>query len=191
MAGKKGKLDSEQVAAAAEACFERFGVHRTSLGDVAKELGVARQTIYNVFESRPALLKFVANQRIERLGKLLQPDFDAFDDLEQALVQGSLLSIELAQSDELISELFENREDQSFVHFLFHGSTSIHDIMSRLLGPLIDKARDEGRVHDGLTNESIVQWVRNVHALAALRTDYGREDRERMLTDYLVRSILR
>ena len=166
-------------------------IARTSLADVAKELGVARQTIYYVFDSRPALLEYVADLRIARLGEELQPVFAGFDSLEDALVEGSLRSIEASQADELLSELFVNREDHSFAQFLLHGSNAIHRIMSGLLAPLIAKARADGRVHDGLTDDAIVEWVRNVHALAALRADYSREQRRKMLTDFLVRSILR
>ena len=37
--------------------FERYGVKRTSMADIAVEAGVARQTLYNAFRNKDELLK--------------------------------------------------------------------------------------------------------------------------------------
>lgn len=37
--------------------FARYGVKRTSMGDIAREGGVARQTLYNSFNNKDAVLR--------------------------------------------------------------------------------------------------------------------------------------
>ena len=42
---------------AASQVFLRYGVKRTSMNDIAQEAGVARQTLYNAFSNKDAVLK--------------------------------------------------------------------------------------------------------------------------------------
>ena len=45
----------EKILEAAETCFQRFGIAKTTLGDVAREAGVARVTLYRQFADKEAL----------------------------------------------------------------------------------------------------------------------------------------
>jgi AcrR family transcriptional regulator len=42
---------------AARQCFERFGFEKTTVGDIAAEVGVTRRTVYRYFESSDELLR--------------------------------------------------------------------------------------------------------------------------------------
>lgn len=42
---------------AARRCFERFGVEKTTIADIAAEVGVTRRTVYRYFESSDELLR--------------------------------------------------------------------------------------------------------------------------------------
>jgi len=42
---------------AARRCFERFGIEKTSIADVAAEAGVTRRTVYRYFDSSDELLR--------------------------------------------------------------------------------------------------------------------------------------
>lgn len=45
-----------KIAAAGYDVISKYGVRRATMGDVAEEAGVSRQTVYNVFPNRKALL---------------------------------------------------------------------------------------------------------------------------------------
>ena len=47
----------EDILDAAIRVFVRYGVQRSTMGDVAKEAGVARQTLYNAFANKNEVLK--------------------------------------------------------------------------------------------------------------------------------------
>ena len=60
----------EMMAAAALRVFARYGTRRTTMSDIAEEAGVVRQTLYNVFPSKgaviaAAILHFATQQRRE------------------------------------------------------------------------------------------------------------------------------
>lgn len=61
-----GRDRREQLLDAVERCFERFGVEKTTLGDVAAECGVSRQTVYRYFRDRDALFNGVVLRTVER-----------------------------------------------------------------------------------------------------------------------------
>ncbi len=46
-----------QILNAATQAFLRYGVKRTSMGDIAEEAGVARQTLYNFYSSKDDILR--------------------------------------------------------------------------------------------------------------------------------------
>ncbi len=53
-------LARERIIAATTRCIERMGVPKTTLSDVAEEVGVTRQTVYRYFPSLADLLSAVA-----------------------------------------------------------------------------------------------------------------------------------
>lgn len=190
MASKKDALTRDRVAEAAEECFRRYGIHRTTMSDVAASLGVARQTLYRIFDTRGKLLAHLASRRISEIGESLKPLFSSFETLEEALVEGSLISIRSGVEDELLSEVFKHSDDHSFEQFLFKGSGEINRVMLEIWSPLIDSARSEGFLRDGLENKDIVEWIRNVHAMLTLRDDYDDDAVRGVLLKFLVPSIL-
>ncbi len=49
----------DKIMEAAVLCIQEKGVDKTRIGDVAKKLGIARQTIYNYFSNKNALFEHV------------------------------------------------------------------------------------------------------------------------------------
>lgn len=190
MGSNKNPVTKEQVVQAAEECFRKYGIHRTSMSDVAATLGIARQTLYRVFDTRGKLLAHLASKRISELGETLKPQFARFGTLEEALVEGSLISIRSGIEDELLSEVFRHSDDHSFEQFLFKGSPEIQAVMLEIWGPLIDDARYRGRLNGDSSNEQVVEWIRNVHAMLTLRDDYDDETVRDMLARFITPSIL-
>lgn len=50
---------SEQILAAAFEAFSRYGLQKTTMGDIAKSAGVSRQTLYNIYENKETVLAAV------------------------------------------------------------------------------------------------------------------------------------
>lgn len=190
LGNNKNPLTREQVIAAAVECIERFGVPKTSMIDVARLLGVTRQTIHRLFETRAALFEAVAEERIHAAARRLSAIFAKFDDIEQALVDGTLQSLAVGRSDPILDEI-QQQADHSVDQYMFRGSPTIQKLMVALWGPILDKARAEGRIRDGLDNDKIVQWIRNVHAMLSMRADYSEEQKVQTLRDFFVPSIVK
>lgn len=190
MGSNKTPITPSQVIAAATKCIYRFGVAKTSMIDVAKELGVSRQTVHRVFDTRADLLSAVADDRSDLLAKRLADAFTAFDSFEEALVEGSMLSLRVAKNDAIVIEI-QDRADHAQDKFMFRGSPKLRQIMLDLWGPLIDDARTNGVLRDGISTDWAVEWIRNVHAMATMRDDYDERRLRKMLRDFLVPSLVK
>ncbi|HEX7759090.1 MAG TPA: helix-turn-helix domain-containing protein [Caulobacteraceae bacterium] len=191
MAQDKPPATREAVARAAVKCFKQFGVHRTSMIDVAKAANLSRQTVYRLFEARAALLEYIATQRIQAMGEVLKPYFAEVDDLEEALVEGSMRSMAVGAKDRLYQEIVAQSGEHQVEVFTFKGSAEIQQLMVDLWSPVLNKARERGQLVFDMTNEEIVEWIRNQHAMLFIRDDYDEAKQRQILSCFLVPSLLR
>ncbi|MCW2614504.1 MAG: transcriptional regulator, TetR family, partial [Frankiales bacterium] len=54
---------------AAAGCVQRFGVRKTTMGDVAAQGGVAKATLYNHFRTKDDVLRALVDARVAELGE--------------------------------------------------------------------------------------------------------------------------
>ena len=180
----------QQIIDAAIICFQKFGIQKTTMNDIANEAGLSRQTVYRNFSSRSQLLEQVAELRIAQMAEKLYPLFAKYNDLATALVDGSIRSIAVSRKDRLFMDLVNQVGDHEFELFLFRGSDRIMAIMARLWGPLLSAARRSGQIRSNLEDSEIVEWIVNVHAMLQLRSDYSNSKQRKILENFLVPSIL-
>jgi hypothetical protein len=64
------------------------------------------------------------------------------------------------------------------------------DASLELWSPLLDKARENGELRPGLSNEQAVEWIRNVHGMLNVRDDYDSARHQEVLETFLVPSLL-
>src|SRR6202789_4158355 len=102
---KKPLLTKATFAAAALRCFERYGPQRTSMADIAEEVGASRQSIYRFFEDRSSLILYILNERITALAVSLEKEFKKYTSLEQALVDGTIISMRVAAGDDMMNSI--------------------------------------------------------------------------------------
>lgn len=172
-------------------CFERYGPQRTSMNDIADEAGISRRTLYRLFDDRPALVAELLDRRIHELREAVNISLRGYNDIEEALIEGSLFSIETSEADDLMSEIVRHEHSGSPERFLLRVNENIAAGMVADWSPLLDQGRAAGRVRADLTNERAVDLIMTVHAVALLRDDLGRDGRRDLFRDLLVGALLR
>lgn len=75
----------QRIAAAAMRVYARYGVKRATMTDVAKEAEVVRQTLYNVFPTKDALLRAAIRVYVEGQWARIRAGWDQTDDLGDKL----------------------------------------------------------------------------------------------------------
>jgi AcrR family transcriptional regulator len=88
----------ERILAATRRCIERDG-SRTSVSDVASELGVTRQTVYRYFDTTEALLQAIALQAVGPFLRRLSRHVRHLNDPAEAIVDALAYTIEQLPKD--------------------------------------------------------------------------------------------
>jgi AcrR family transcriptional regulator len=185
----KKRVTKQKVVAAAIQCFKQYGVHRTSMADIADAYGVSRQTLYRMFENRSVLLEYIATQRIDVLMASLGKFLSQYSRLSEAIVDGMVYSIKLGRADELLMEIILQEGDAHFTTFQFGGTEQVQKAMLDAWQPLIDASREANEIADGMSDAEIIEWLNNVGHFLNVRPDYNEDDHRRILQKFVVPSL--
>ncbi|BFM14572.1 hypothetical protein R50073_07550 [Maricurvus nonylphenolicus] len=171
--------------------FETSGVQSSSMADIATEAGISRKTLYRVYEDRASLIEDILNQRLSAIGNKIRKKISSFSDIEEALVEGSIISIAAARRDKLFHKIvLEETNHQLEQYLLLGGGESTKQDGIDTWSPILDKARGKGLIRKDLSNVRILELLVNVQAILLLRDDYGKDEQRSFLKDLLVPAVL-
>ncbi|MEY2431499.1 MAG: hypothetical protein QOC92_1224 [Acidimicrobiaceae bacterium] len=190
----KVSLDGDvrrEIFEAATACFERFGIRRTTMDDVADAASVSRKTVYNYFENKNSLIsevieheaRRVANEARDRLALDLAP--------AEQIVEAELALLDAARRSPYVHMLLGPDALTLTAEVVDH-SARIMQVERDYWNPILERLRDAGhlRVNDLV---ELVEWLTFFHFVLVARpaTFDGTEQRTReMLHRYLTPAIV-
>jgi AcrR family transcriptional regulator len=121
---------SARILDAAFDCVNDVGLTRTSMEDVARAAGVARQTIYRYFASKEHLVTALVLREEERFLDGVRTAFDQDPNLETALNDAILFCLRFAREHPLLDRLLETDPETLLPYLTTKGA------------PVIARARD-------------------------------------------------
>lgn len=177
---------------AAEACFERFGIAKTTIEDVAKEASVSRATIYRYFAGRDAVVSGVILRETERYLERVRPRVESQPDLGRAILEFVEVTLRAAVRDETVGLLFTSDDGLNSVGIIGGASVALFEMVSEFLRPVFEARADEHL--PGLSVEDASEWI--LRAILSLLTVKGPKRRtaeglDTYLRRFLLPAILR
>lgn len=144
---------------AAEACFSRFGVAKTTLEDIATEAGVSRATVYRYFDGgRDEIILGVVLREAGVFLDDLQRRVQRQSDLADAIVEGILYTVASVRKNEHLALLFAP-EVAGQTTTIAGASTALFELTTDFLRPIFEQARHEGQLRDGVVAEDAAEFV--------------------------------
>jgi AcrR family transcriptional regulator len=143
---------------AAAACYERYGLAKTTVEDVAQAAGVSRATLYRRFKSRDELLLAVIVREAGRLAAEAEVTIRRFDDVDAWIVEGMLLCLREIPRRPLLAMLFAP-EEVGAASRLVLTSERLLAIGSDFLRPMFEAARERGLLREGVRIDVLMEWV--------------------------------
>ena len=178
---------------AAEICYERRGVSRTTVDDVAKQASVHRTTVYRYFGTRDDILAFVllretagviegAEQALLRDGRFGERLLDALDGAVGAVEESRWLSV-----------LFS--PDSLTMTVSVAASGAFRDRIRDVLRPHVEAAKAAGELREELDPDAVADWLVRVAQMLLMehltsRPDETRPERRALLRDFVIPGIL-
>ena len=148
----------ERIVVAATTCFERWGVPRTRMEDIAKEAGIARPTLYRYFPSKEALQQAVMVRHIRRRAAELHKAVPRRGPTGPLILKALLAGI-LEPPGDRVSESVLGTDAVHNTARMVAESEAISDAMREYWEPYLRHAADRHELRDGVTIESAVRWL--------------------------------
>jgi AcrR family transcriptional regulator len=142
---------------AAIACFTQFGNEKTTLDNVARVAGLARQTIYRYFPNRAALLEGVRDLEDARLRDEVARIAGCSGTLEDFIA-------ELVAFQSVTVNRYHTRQhllefDLSLVRSLFLSREHRAELLRELVAPAVEVAHERGELMPGLDVAEAAEWI--------------------------------
>lgn len=133
----------DQIIEAANECFARYGYGKTTVSDLAREIGFSKAYIYRFFESKQAIGEAICGERLERILAEARAAIDeggsATDRLRRMFRSVTALSVALFFDDQKIFEIaaLSAKERWSSTH-------AYADALKAMLEEIIREGRENG-----------------------------------------------
>lgn len=176
-AGSAATDTRAQLLEAAEVTFERYGIRKTTMEDIAQAAGVSRASVYRYFEHRDSLILEIVLRHGHELQKATREHVAQYDTFEDVLVEGMLFEIEYAQNDQFL-RLLLNPGHIDIANRVIGSSEAAVDVAAQVWEPLIEEAQRRGEVPADLDSREARRWILLVNMILLSRIDYADADTE-------------
>jgi AcrR family transcriptional regulator len=148
-----------EIVDAALRCFRQFGMHKTTLQDVADTAGLSRATVYRYFPDRGVLIKAAIDHATTNMyaraseaaarGKTLESQVAAFVEVQvQAGVeQQARQRVRARETDEVFLQAYLQRADQAA------------QTRMSFLEPYVKAAGDRGELRKDVSVAEACEWI--------------------------------
>lgn len=172
----------------AEECFERYGIRRTTMDDVAAAAKVSRPTVYRYFGDRDSLVRSIAQRRAAAFADRMRVVLDGYDTLPEQLVEGLLYLGRIGRRDQFFGALLR-AEGVDPVHRVLMDDDAAVDFATTVWEPVLRAAMDRGELPAAVPFPAVYRWLTSVNILVigwlGEEGEPGEEHR-RMLESFVV-----
>jgi AcrR family transcriptional regulator len=148
----------------AEECFERHGIRRTTMDDIAARAEVSRPTLYRYFGDRDNLVRIISQRRAQQFAGTMPRFFAEHDTLRQKLVEGLLHLGEIGRRDQFFGALVGS-DTVGEVHRILMDSPSAIDFARAVWEPVLTEARERGELRPHVPFPEVYRWLTSINIL--------------------------
>lgn len=178
----------EQLLKAAEACFARYGIVKTTMVDVARAVGLSRATVYRYFPDRDGLILAVVVRRSKKLVRHARAYIDGYPAFEDKVVEGLIYLVDHGRQDEIV-RLLVTPEHMGLASAIVGGAQAAADVTAELWDPIFAEAQARGEMPADIDRPKACAWLTYVQLILIGRLDFvdGRPELHReMLREFVL-----
>lgn len=161
---------------AAESCYLRLGITKTTMDDVAREAGVSRPTVYRHYATRDDLITGVLLARARDLLDRAHRFIDTRSTIDAKLVDGMIFLVDNGRRDPMVLQLV-SLEFLEVANRVSDTPKLATDLTAELWGPILREAQEAGEVRADLDVDRFCAWLTFVELILVGRIErLGAED---------------
>lgn len=162
---------------AAEQCFARYGVAKTTVEDVASAAGVSRATVYRYFDGgRDELILAVLMREASKFLGRLDRRLDRQRSFADALVEGVVYTLREIRGEQQLALLFAP-EIAGHTGSIAGASEALFRATTEFLRPLLEDAQRSGDMRNDVDIDDAAEWIlRTILSLLTVQGPVRRSD---------------
>jgi AcrR family transcriptional regulator len=141
----------------ASAAFYRYGVAKTTIDDVAREVRVSRRTVYRYFTNKDELFLAVINHELEGISRECRLIYET-SPFGEGLVEVALLMTRRVAESPTLSRMFAIDAAGETFEVLFGGHEFTASV-ERFLASFIRRAQRRGELRDDISVADATEWI--------------------------------
>jgi AcrR family transcriptional regulator len=196
--GSKERVDNEQDARerllnAAEICFERYGLRRTTIDDVAREAKVSRSTVYRYFDGRGDLIVAAHLRENEAVNAKVKSLMNRPGSFAERYLEATMRSIYAVRSGKYLP-LMLSPEGALLASKSITASNAFYESARATMEPFFERAKADGEVRADLELDDLIEWnVRVIFSFAMFDGPIKRDRAglRRLVGDFLLPALNR
>lgn len=159
--------NAARILEAADECFARYGLNKTSMEDIAREAGMSRRSVYRHFPDKAALFGEVAAARTRTFLDEIVRRTAEVEGLSAQIEEVARLTNRFIREDP-ISAAMAREDPDSLARTVSTGARPLLAMAMDAIIPLIETARDVGEVRADLDVRRAAEWIaRMIFSLSA------------------------
>lgn len=147
---------AERIVVAARLCFERYGIPKTTIEDIAKAAGVSRPTVYKHFGGKEQIVDHISLAEMDKVQDAIRSRIRPSSDFAERLTEIILVSVQSSAENVYVRRFVEDFD--STVHSL--EPSSPYQVLAReRWHALLEKARAKDQLAADLDLDEVVAWL--------------------------------
>ncbi len=171
-AGDRAKSDDlptmDRIVAAAYRCFDKFGIRKTTIDDVAGASGLSRPTIYRYFAGKDDIVRHICALEIRKVNDELRCRISRAGSYVDLLTESLLLTTRIAAGNEFIRILIETSDITSRGA---HPDSADYPEVRSVWHSLLQQGIRSGELADDLSKEDIAAWLALSETMLLMKVD--------------------
>jgi len=181
----------DKALAAAQRCFVRFGLEKTTMEDIASEAGLSRATIYRYFNSKIEIAEEIGLRGVAAINATVVSQIVPITDPVARLVEAIATSIEFVTQDVYMRGLLTG-EMRPVMQGLRKHSQGIDELTRARYEPLLFAAIQTGELSADLAVDEVIDWIMLVEVALITRDTpdaFGAEGLRAYLSRYVIHGL--
>ncbi|MCF7549512.1 TetR/AcrR family transcriptional regulator [Pseudonocardia sp. WMMC193] len=182
----------ERILDAADACYARFGIAKTTMEDVASAAGISRATLYRTFADREALLTALVRRRATQNMTRTRPRLLELPTLADRVVEGMVLNVTVGHRDPLVHTLV-SPEQMALATSLLSTTGLATELTRQFWEPILVAAQESGELRSGIDLEALCAWFSHLEIMFITQLDDSADSLarvRRMVAEFVVPALV-
>lgn len=153
---RRARRKKEKIKKSAVKLFNKYGINKVSMDEIASNANVSKVTIYKYFNSKDELytevIKMVYTETFIAIEEIVNREISFIDKLK-FIISSKIQSTKTNQGNFLQEIIENNYETNEYIHENFKSRTK------ELIFKFFDQGRQDGYIRDDISNELLIQYL--------------------------------